>query len=265
MYQLGVIATISSALGAISFIAVILFIECFEYITEILDELQDEYYATYQMVQAVYKELMIMGFMAFAITMIETNPGVHTDVASAWIIAIDFAHVVLFFTALFYVAHAVFLIILSVYLSKLYRKLHKTSTKEMDLNQDIIQFKLQYYVFRESYKIDSTFNYALYLEYCTEKYILKLLSAGMFHRIVLSIIVIFNLIRLEILFSTDVSNECLSSAKNNFISRRLASSSGLEFNQICIEIMLDTFSIAGYIIVLALIVLFLFSKIYEWK
>ena len=264
MYQLGVIAFVPAALGAISFITVIIFIGCFEYITDILDELHEDYHAAYQMVQAVYKELMVMGFMSFSIAMIQTIPGVQSHGTSPWIIAIDFAHVVLFFTAIFYVIHAVFLILLSVYLSKLYCKLHKTNPKEMDLTHEHIQFKLQYYVFRDTYKIDSAFNYALYLEYCTEKYILKLLSAGMFHRIALSIIVIFNLIRLELMFAASNSNECLSAAINN-ATRRLSSGGTLVFNQDCIEIMLDTFSIVGYIIIIALVVLYRMSMLYEKK
>ena len=121
-FQFGILGALSPEIGMISFIVVVAFLIFFESITSTIDYLRDYYPASYQMIQKVYKELMIMGVVSFSVVMFESQSKYSYD--HEWIIAIDFVHILLFFTALFYVVHACFLISLSLYMSNQNDQIH---------------------------------------------------------------------------------------------------------------------------------------------
>eukprot|EP01041_Mallomonas_annulata_P012985 gene12985-27405_t len=286
-FQFGLMSSIPAGLGTISYIAVVLFLIAFEHFTEILDELEEEYNSAFHMIQTVYKELMIMGVVSFIIIMLETNKTLGSESVVHWLEAIDFAHISLFFAALFFVIHAIFLIILSISLGKEYRRLNVVSVHDIikklvnlrDLIQDStgfsrfynkyissiplrneVEFKVQYHLFKDAYCLPISFDFALYLKLCTEKYILQLLKIGIFNRFLLAVFALINYIRIVIMARTQHSH-CLE--KQDTLHRYLSGSVGLEFEDECVEFMLRTFTILGFVLILWSIALVLVTRYYE--
>jgi hypothetical protein len=218
MFEFGIMSVISASMGTIGFLVVIIFLLMFDKFVHMLDDLKLNYSAAYEMIQTVFKELMIMGVVNFIIIMIDSSASVN-GTEKSWMIALDYAHICFFFCALFYVLHAGFLILLSVYIAKKNILFNAYTTKQIisDINKhnkipsrmhkyfmlqelyDKVSFKIQYYIFRENYNIPMTFDYASYLNYCLVDYIIDILDLKFTTRVSLLFIVLLNYIRLLIL------------------------------------------------------------------
>ena len=189
VFHFGIMKTIHPGVGTISFIAVVCFLIMFEYLTKFIDYMQDFYPSSYQMIQKIYKELMIMGIVSFSVLMVGASIS-----ADNWIEAVDFAHILIFFTALFFVVHAFFLILLTASLSNTYQRIHNMKITDIlskiaqnkswwgkilynrfavyipgSRLRSYVEFKILYALFRDTYHLPLSFNFSGYLIGCHEK------------------------------------------------------------------------------------------------
>ena len=232
MFQFGNLQTISAGIGTISFISVVLFLVVFEYIVSCIDYFKDSYPASFQMIQKVYKELMIMGFLSFTIIIVESV--INHNTSADWITSIDFAHILLFFTALFLVFHACILIFFSNSLAVEYQHTHFMKISNIlqqiklvrDSNNTIakflyeqryipgsalrrtVEFKIIHVLFRDTFSLPHNFNFGCYLTGCHEKYSLELLDIGVFSWFILIVCAGLNILRIYVM--NFVWNDCHS-------------------------------------------------------
>ena len=88
---------------AVMMIGIILFTVAFEAVTEWLEKALEDSPTYLDMVQKVYAELMILGFIAFVLTMfIEFG----AKIPHHWLLAFEWAHLMIFAVAILYVANA---------------------------------------------------------------------------------------------------------------------------------------------------------------
>ena len=123
-------------------------------------------------------------------------------VFSKYITEIDFVGYITFFVALFFVAHAMYIMILSMHTSKVYSHLHCMSVADIigdytnmcsnlskfffeipylpisSLRQ-AVEFKIIYALFRDTYWLPSDFDYGSYLGHSFEKYSLRMINIGL--------------------------------------------------------------------------------------
>jgi hypothetical protein len=215
-FVFGMIESLPFDIGSLGFICVLVFLILFEYLTSAIDYLDDYYPAAYKMIQKVYKEMMIMGVVSFSVSMINTSKVLASKKdGESWILSVDFAHVCLFFMALFFVVHACVLIFLSISLSTEYQQIHFMDTqtiinkiKEISSTfyfhwykskyipgsklRKLVEFKIIHILFKECYLLPQSFNYPLYLSKCYEKYALELLEMGVFSYTILLLMCLLN-------------------------------------------------------------------------
>ena len=76
------------------------------------------------MLQKMYMELMSTGFISFALAMYQaTHPASRNK---EWLEVFDFIGYVLFFVAIFFIAHGVYIMVISFLLAKKYSSYHST-------------------------------------------------------------------------------------------------------------------------------------------
>eukprot|EP01041_Mallomonas_annulata_P010237 gene10237-21353_t len=273
-FKFGMISEINAGIGTATFIMVIVFLGLFDGLTELIDSLLESHddhtkdeNATYRMIQTVYKELMVMGLVSFVIVLVDTeewNP--------FWILAIDFAHICLFFMAIFYVVQAALLIAFLGLIHSECREMSRTDMNKVisDIEglekkpwsfqsilfhrkyiigsqiQEEAEFKIESYIFREKFSIPEEFDYVQYLTLATEEYTLKLLTMTPVNRFILIIIAGLNYARVALMKRDGV--HCLDHMNYLGRSRYLSGGETLEIasHEDCALKMLDTFAIVGY-------------------
>ncbi|CAM9894396.1 unnamed protein product, partial [Chrysoparadoxa australica] len=145
------------------------------------------------MLSKIYKELMIMGCISFAVFMLVQLGGVgHTQAFFAF----EFAHIIVFFTAMFYVLQATFLMLISYRLKGLYSVATKAPVHRLvalasqarqswEFNahwlplsklRDTVEFKLVCHYFLEAFDLPIEFDFSLYMRDCIDAHILALLD-----------------------------------------------------------------------------------------
>eukprot|EP01041_Mallomonas_annulata_P003494 gene3494-6955_t len=286
-FNFGMIAEVRGAMGSFGFIIVILFLIIFDTITYLLKMLEEDYYAVYEMIQVVYKELMIMGFVSFCIVMLQSSNvfGSGHTISHAWMETIDLAHIVLFFSAIFFVIQATLLIILLIFLSKEYRRSHVKDTNiiieeirnletkghwfsKFCYNHKMIpgsslkynsEFKVQYHLFRDTFGLPVAFDFALYLTLCTEKYTLSILDISASQRIVLIFVILINLARIE-LMSYGNTSECVDHSSLNDLS---ANAVGFIPTHECVHELLMTFTCTGFALIAWSVFMLWLTRYYE--
>lgn len=120
-----------------------------------------------------------------------------------WLLAIDFAHVLLFFVAFFFVSQALYLMAVSINTSQSYIRLFHLSDGDLfsrvsNLNsgdrhffglrylpfsrlRGKVEFRLIYALFRDTHRgLPKNFVFPLYLKKCFERYSLKTIDIGAF-------------------------------------------------------------------------------------
>lgn len=117
-------------------------------------------------------ELMSTGFVSFALAMYQASHPKSQN--RSWLQVFDFIGYLIFFVAIFFVAHAIYIIILSVISAKKFEKYHLTSVSKIvenirSMNNDIwhimyrfrllpvsslrsiAEFKIIHAIFRDTY------------------------------------------------------------------------------------------------------------------
>lgn len=226
-YEFGAFEHISAVRATAALMLVTCFIITFEYLSKLVDQLQEEYAYFHNMIQRLFKELTIMGIVSFIVVMYETSAGPspsgdgahQTNDQHEWLQAVDTVHIMLFFMALFYVLHGFLLIIISILITSEYSKFHRINLNDViDMvvklsdwqkyvyksnyifasnARELVEFHMLKKFFNETYFYSDEFDFAAYLAGCFHAYCIELLDVGIFTWITVSIIGAINLARVE--------------------------------------------------------------------
>jgi len=169
------------------------------------------------MLEKIYKELTLMGIIALSIIMI--SAGGAGEVASEWIFTFEYAHIVTFFTTMFFVVHALF----SMYHSYGYHRItvHMSWFSENELleaiqkqnwltrlwydyapffnhTRETVEYKCVELLFCDTYWLPSKFDVPMYVSGCFERYALKTVNVGIFNWSVLAVLITLNYMRIKL-------------------------------------------------------------------
>ncbi len=218
MFGFGVIASLDHTKLTQSMMIVIAFIIIFEYSTGFIEFVLGSSPLYMRMVQKIYKELMMMGIISFILTMYEAVQDDLSQKNHDWLQAVDVAHYFLFYLAIFFVCHAIYLIRLSVITSKYYNSYTLSSVEEtleslMALSNNWFQrtiymifpsqlrykveFKLIQLLFSDAYDVPTEFDYAAYLSSCYARYAFKIIDIGLFEWSIVIAVVTVNYLRIR--------------------------------------------------------------------
>ena len=278
-FQFAAIYGMNTETGTIGMIAVIVFLILFEYMVDCVEILEEYAPATYEMVQCVFKELMIMGIVSFLIVMFETTS--YAQNATEMVLAIDYCHILLFYVALFFVFHAFLLIRLMGYLGKQYDKFHYTDIKSILSQADgstlsaklssrlkllfasnyrrTVEFKVLSTFFHQAFRLPYDFQFSDYLKGSFENYALRLLNISPLTWALLIILCLINLGRVEILKISGIHNKCTKSRSLG------AASSASEINPLCADYDIEVFLVFGALLALLSFILYFISRQYELR
>jgi len=217
-FEFGAISYISVVTGTECFVAVVLFLLFLEYVLIGVNLLKEFFPSSYLMLQKIFKELMIMGIVSFSIVMLQSSQTLKSEDV---ILAIESAHILLFFKALFYVANAIFLIklcalssiknrnfqrlsiefILHEILSMngaLERFLFNSSMLPGSQRREMVEFKVYEIFFKRTYSLSEGFSFADYLNGCNQKRCIRLLDVGVLTWIMIIVLSLLNYARVKI-------------------------------------------------------------------
>ena len=218
MFGFGIIASLDTTKLTRSLICVIAFIIIFEYSTGFIEFVLGSSSLYMRMVQKIYKELMMMGIISFILTMYEAVQDDLSKSRQEWLLAVDVAHYFLFYLAIFFVCHAIYLIRLSVMTSKYYNTYTLSSVEEtleslMALSKNWFQrtvymifptqlrykveFKLIQLLFSDAYDVPTEFDFAAYLSSCYARYAFKIIDIGFFEWSIVIAAVTVNYLRIR--------------------------------------------------------------------
>ena len=128
-FEFGVVRSLDFKITLYCFVAVVVFVILSEYVLGILEYFLEGSRLYSRMVKMIYKELMLMGMLTFCVMMYEAVPRDEEDEKEkAWLEAIDFSHVYLFYVTFFFVLHAFYLMIMSVSAVSEYRLMFSERT-----------------------------------------------------------------------------------------------------------------------------------------
>ena len=220
-FYFGIVSDIDSDVALTSFILTILFLFSFNFTLGALEFSIRDNPIYNQMLQKIYKELMCMGFVNFVVVLFTaTNDN---ETINEWIDIIDFVGYMLFFVAIFFVLHSFYIMFKSFHMSKKYAQQHSISLAEalqiysdcqdnfctnflfhlryfpVSNAQNIVEFKIIYALFRDTYWLPPNFDYGLYLSGCLERYSLQIINIGPTSWIMMVILSLLNYIRLKFL------------------------------------------------------------------
>ena len=219
-FTFGLINVVDAEVGVVSFVIMIFFLIFFENLTGLIEWTLEESPVYNNMLQKIYKEIMLMGVVSFAIGMYETTSQSHSPKNAEWIVGIDFAHYVLFYLAFFFVIHAFYLIIISILGAKDNDKVYALTIHEVrdmlpqdaswwtkfifnyspiSAIRDKFEFKIYHVLFRDTYKwVTSDFDFANYLSGCMQQYALRIMSTGFISWLILLVLIILNYLKIKL-------------------------------------------------------------------
>jgi len=220
-FKFGILSKVDGDVASIAFVGTILFLVTFENLTRLAEAALKGSTIYNQMLQKIYKELMIMGFVSFAVAMYQATK--HPSSTDSWFMAIDFVGYVLFFVAIFIVAHSLYIMAVSMMTSNTYSRLHSMSLADtleicgraqetwigwylftlrylpLSPKRHIVEFKIIYALFRNTYWLPGDFDYGAYLSGCLARYSLKLINVENSSWVVMIILCGVNYIRMNFL------------------------------------------------------------------
>lgn len=124
-FSFGLIVGLNIRIVTITTLMTILFVLAFEFLTGFLEFCVSGSALHREMVQTIYKELTMMGVVSFTMVMINASKAA-TD-HFEWIVSADFSHILLFYVAIFFVFHAIYIMRLS-YMASKYHTQHQSES-----------------------------------------------------------------------------------------------------------------------------------------
>ena len=205
----------------LSFLVIIAFILIFDFMTKFLEFILEDSPRYNRMVQNIYKELMQMGIISFCFVIFASSAHGHP-----WVSALDFAHILLFFVAIYFVVHTFYLIAVSMSASNLYSRLNAANSYELITGKSQLswfqefrfnliflpfssmrekfEFKLLHILFKETFtKLPENFSFNLYLSKSFEQYSLMIMDFGILSWAMVFLLVLSNFIRISVNGETD--------------------------------------------------------------
>lgn len=220
-FYFGILSNIDSDVALIAFVLTILFLATFDFCLGALEFSIKDNPIYNQMLQKIYKELMIMGFVNFVVVLFTATN--NNERISEWIDIIDFVGYMLFFVAIFFVMHSLYIMFMSLHATKRYAQLHSISlaeTLQIYSNNaekffgnilfhlryisassalEVVEFKIIYALFRDTYWLPPKFDYGHYLAGCLERYSLQIINIGHTSWGMLVMLAVVNYLRLKFL------------------------------------------------------------------
>lgn len=231
-FEFGVITNLDYTVTLYCFFIVVAFVLAMEYITGVMEYFLETSKLYTDMVQMIYKELMLMGLLTFAVTMFEAE---HENGVSSseekWLEAIDFSHVFLFFVTFFFVSHAFYLMFSSAKASQKYRVMFFEETADivdqveevkyscwgrfvfnlkflpLSAVRDKVEFNLIHSLFTSRYLVPEDFDFPLYLSGCFDRYALRTINRSKITWLALLVLIFVNFIRIQLGFSCVIESD----------------------------------------------------------
>jgi hypothetical protein len=202
------------------FLGVILFVVTMDFSLGLLEHMLSENPLYGQMFRIIYKELMMMGIVSFLIIMYEASQTDLTHKQEEQIKSVDFSHILLFYSTIFFVLHGLVLIRVSVNYRKRYRDYFRRNTSNLILSMEKImkncfwsgifknrffpfsplrssvEFRIVQTIFESHYYVPVDFDFAEYLSGCFAKYSWKIINRSLFTWVLLAILLSLNYARM---------------------------------------------------------------------
>ncbi len=288
LFQFGVAAAINHDIMLYSILLVIAFLIAAEMVTGVLEYTVRESPLYNKMIQKIYKALMFLGIISFTLLLLQSVSHPSKDLLK-YLKAIDFAHIILFFVALFFVFHVLYLMYIGTTITKMYRFLHKerydsllsmvTGLKNDTWGRIIynvnpfsflrqkVKFKIIHSLFRDNYSLPETFDFASYLNGCFEGYALKIIDIGIYGWVIIIFLSITNYIRIKFHGAFNCSNNFGSS----FHNQRYLSQGGDgddiisvgHLSEECLQKQYTLYLLCGGIVSIYSILVLIISYVYE--
>jgi len=221
-FKFGVLTELDFKITLYCFVLVVAFVIAAEYVLGVLEYFLEGSRLYSQMIEKIYKELMLMGMLTFCVMMYEAVPRNEEDVEEReWMESIDFSHVYLFFVTFFFVMHAFYLMVKSVSAVSEYRLMYSEKTDLMIENlQNLksswwgsflfnlkmlpfcstryhVEFSLTQSLFTKLYRLPEDVDFPYYLSGCFDRFALRTINRSMFTWIVLLFFVVLNYVSIK--------------------------------------------------------------------
>ena len=284
-FEFGVVRSLDFKITLYCFVAVVVFVILSEYVLGILEYFLEGSRLYSRMVKMIYKELMLMGMLTFCVMMYEAVPRDEEDEKEkAWLEAIDFSHVYLFYVTFFFVLHAFYLMIMSVSAVSEYRLMFSERTdalveslREVKRNpfssllfylkllplsrtRYHVEFSLVQSLFVKLYRLPEDLDFPYYLSGCFDRFALATINRSMFTWVVLLFIVICNFIRIRYNLT-----ERMFDVMYEFLGWKITPTTEAALNdrQLNLHDTLYVFLVCGVLLVAYTIALTLITRLYK--
>ena len=204
----------------------------------------------------------------------------HSEQQANWIQAADFVGYVMFFVAIFFVVQAFYIMFLSITMCRQYADLDKASISDIlveflrvrgdSLSKFLmkfriipilqvmknVEFKIGWAVFRDTYVLPSQFDYVSYVSGCLQRYALRLVNIETTSWIFVIFLCILNYCRMTVLDAkckSGFSNDDLDDPEQRHLLRECEQHHRLLFH------------IAGILLVVYVVMLFLVGRLYTFR
>lgn len=292
-FEYGVITDLNYTITLYCFFFMIAFVILFEYVIGVMEYFLGGSKLYTQIIQMIYKELMMMGLVTFSVVLYEAVPNrTASTTEHEWIVGIDFSHIFLFFVALFFVLHAFYLMFMAMMSASRYRKIfaektveliHKLETVKMDhfrtnlFNLKFLplsnarisaEFNLIHSVFTNTYSLPDDFDFPNYLSGCFDSFALRTINRSILTWCVLLFVILVNFGRISLGLSCHVSTtDDGTSHRRNLGSTTTESheDDGGDTVNSCLKSTLDTFLGCGYLLVVYTLILTYVTRIYKLR
>ena len=286
-FEFGILAEIDVEVSTLALSVTILFLICFDVLTRLTEYFFRNELVYNKMLQKMYKELMTMGFVTLFSTLYTAAN--ESSVFARYSTEIDFVGYVTFFVAIFFVAHALYIMLLSMRTRSRYEYLHRLKigrilelfTKSQDnfwqrffygipyfplsSVRHKMEFKIIHSLFRDTYWLPTNFDYGSYLSRSFEKYSLKMINIGWSSWMIMIILGLMNFFRVKFFSSTAYFSCSKFINEGNSTQRRMLMDESrflVEASHDCLEMNVMMFLISGSVIVIYAFSLYLIGRFY---
>jgi hypothetical protein len=218
-FSFGTLGELHPGISTWTIAFIILFILCFDFFTGLLEFYLDGLPSYQRMIQSIYKELMQMGLTSLSNTIYNATRKQQSQELGD---DMDFADVVLFFMAVFFVVHSFYIMGVSISSSKSFVRFNNKNSHEIlsriqkgsafSFSSHLFlfgvghlgnlkaqaNFKIMHALFRDtSCLLPLDFDFSLYLSKCFEKFSMKTIENGVFSWFIFALLLILNFIRVS--------------------------------------------------------------------
>ena len=211
---------------------------------------------------------------------VQASATTHSAKVCEWIAAADFVGYIIFFVAIFFVIHALYIMFLSMTVSRRYADLDQTSisdilveftqAKQSSFNMFLmkfrffpllkvlknVEFKISWAVFRDTYVLPSQFDYVEYVSGSLRQYALHLVDINKTSWLVLVMLVLFNYFRM-----LAFDQEC----RHGFSPEELEEEAERDVYTQCESQHRFLFHLSGAFLVSYVVSLFAVGRIYQFR